>query len=69
MAGAAASATAQQLQQLNMIATTKQLLAEGGLMRLFRGVSINYLKVVPSTAIGFTLYDAVKAYLDLTSNL
>ena len=74
--GAVAAATAgaqqqlrQQLQQLSMVATTRQLLAEGGIMRLFRGVSINYLKVVPSTAIGFTLYDAVKAYLDLTSNL
>jgi solute carrier family 25 protein 16 len=33
---------------------------------MFRGLSINYLKVVPSTAIGFTVYDYLKAYLGLT---
>lgn len=27
---------------------------------LFRGVSINYIKAVPSTAIGFTVYDQLK---------
>lgn len=34
---------------------------------LFRGLSINYIKVIPSTAIGFTLYDATKAYLGISS--
>ena len=43
--------------------------AAGGVRALFAGVSINYLKVVPSTAIGFTVYDALKQYLDLPHNL
>lgn len=36
---------------------------------LWSGLSINYLKVVPSTAIGFTLYDMLKQKLRLPSNL
>jgi hypothetical protein len=58
-----------QLHRVGMVETTRQLLAAGGWYSLFRGLSINYMKVVPSTAIGFTLYDALKSYLDLTSNL
>ncbi len=42
---------------------------EQGMRALFAGLSINYLKVVPSTAIGFTAYDALKQYLDLPQNL
>lgn len=41
----------------------------GGARALFAGVSINYMKVVPSTAIGFTVYDAAKAWLGLAHNL
>lgn len=40
-----------------------------GVRALFAGISINFLKVVPSTAVGFALYDALKSYLGLTSNL
>lgn len=40
-----------------------------GLKGLYSGLSINYLKVVPSTAIGFAIYDALKQYLDLPQNL
>ena len=40
-----------------------------GVRALFAGISINFLKVVPSTAIGFALYDALKSYLGLPSNL
>jgi hypothetical protein len=36
---------------------------------LFSGLSINYMKVIPSTAIGFTLYDFLKSYLFLSTNL
>jgi solute carrier family 25 protein 16 len=36
---------------------------------LWSGLSINYLKVVPSTAIGFTLYDMLKQKLLLPRNL
>ena len=40
-----------------------------GFRALFAGLSINYMKVIPSTAIGFTLYDSLKTYLDLANNL
>jgi solute carrier family 25 protein 16 len=36
---------------------------------LYAGLSINYMKVVPSTAIGFTLYDYCKSALALPTNL
>lgn len=42
---------------------------EQGWRVLFAGLSINYLKVVPSTAIGFTVYDSLKQVLALPSNL
>ncbi|KAI5055934.1 hypothetical protein GOP47_0029455 [Adiantum capillus-veneris] len=34
-----------------------------GVQQLFAGLSINYIKLVPSVAIGFTTYDAVKSWL------
>jgi solute carrier family 25 (mitochondrial carrier protein), member 16 len=40
-----------------------------GWRMLFNGLSINYMKVVPSTAIGFSLYDFFKAALDLPTHL
>lgn len=50
-------------------ASLKKLLQSKGMRGLFAGLSINYLKVVPSTAVGFTVYDAMKAYLGLPQNL
>ena len=47
----------------------KLLYQQRGLRALFAGLSINYLKVVPSTAIGFTVYDSAKQYLGLPQNL
>ncbi|KAJ0698658.1 putative mitochondrial carrier domain superfamily [Helianthus annuus] len=38
-----------------------------GWKQLFSGLSINYLKAVPSVAIGFTVYDVMKAYLRVPS--
>ncbi|KAK9275617.1 hypothetical protein L1049_022884 [Liquidambar formosana] len=38
-----------------------------GWKQLFSGLSINYLKVVPSVAIGFTVYDSMKSYLRVPS--
>ncbi|XP_068647924.1 mitochondrial carrier protein CoAc2-like isoform X2 [Aristolochia californica] len=38
-----------------------------GWKQLFSGLSINYLKVVPSVAIGFTVYDAMKSWLRVPS--
>lgn len=37
-----------------------------GWKQLFSGLSINYLKVVPSVAIGFTVYDVMKSWLRIT---
>ena len=36
---------------------------------LFRGLSINYMKVAPTTAIGFAVYDGMKGYLDLPRHM
>ncbi|KAF9599826.1 hypothetical protein IFM89_001772 [Coptis chinensis] len=38
-----------------------------GWKQLFSGLSINYLKVVPSVAIGFTVYDTMKLWLRVPS--
>ncbi|KAG2433676.1 hypothetical protein HXX76_008046 [Chlamydomonas incerta] len=40
-----------------------------GLRGLFRGLSLNYVKVVPSTAIGFAVYDSLKDFLGVKGNL
>ncbi|XVF89068.1 hypothetical protein PTKIN_Ptkin19aG0101200 [Pterospermum kingtungense] len=34
-----------------------------GWRQLFAGLSINYIKIVPSVAVGFTAYDTMKAWL------
>lgn len=47
----------------SMAEVARRLWRQGG---IFRGLSTNYLKVVPSTAIGFTVYDYMKAYLGLS---
>ncbi|KAG4402965.1 hypothetical protein GLYMA_01G003450v4 [Glycine max] len=38
-----------------------------GWKQLFSGLRINYIKVVPSVAIGFTVYDTMKSYLRVPS--
>jgi len=45
------------------------IVRQEGLHALFSGLSINYMKVVPSTAIGFSLYDFLKSKLHLSSNM
>jgi solute carrier family 25 protein 16 len=47
-----------------MLQVARQVWRQG---RIFRGLSLNYLKVVPSTAIGFTVYDGLKSYLGLST--
>ncbi|KAL8040332.1 hypothetical protein ABFX02_10G090600 [Erythranthe guttata] len=49
------------------IETLVMIFQTQGWKQLFSGLSINYLKVVPSVAIGFTVYDVMKAYLRVPS--
>lgn len=41
----------------------KYIVQNQGMRQLFAGLSLNYLKVVPSVAIGFTAYDMMKSLL------
>ncbi|GMH03395.1 hypothetical protein Nepgr_005234 [Nepenthes gracilis] len=50
---------------LETIVTTIAL--EQGWKQLFSGLSLNYLKIVPSVAIGFTVYDTMKSALQVPS--
>lgn len=45
------------------------LVRHEGWRALFSGLSINYMKAVPSTAVGFTIYDFLKGLMDLPQNL
>ncbi len=47
----------------------RMIIRQQGHRALFAGLSLNYIKVVPSTAIGFTIYDALKQYLGLPQHL
>ncbi|CAF2071906.1 hypothetical protein Bca4012_088172 [Brassica carinata] len=47
--------------------TLVKIAREEGWKQLFSGLSINYLKVVPSVAIGFTVYDVMKLHLRVPS--
>ncbi|GLT97251.1 hypothetical protein SLE2022_148240 [Rubroshorea leprosula] len=47
------------LEGLNTIARNQ------GWRQLFAGLSINYIKIVPSVAIGFTAYDIMKGWLNI----
>ncbi|KAJ9538640.1 hypothetical protein OSB04_031373 [Centaurea solstitialis] len=51
------------LQVKGTMGTLVMIVQREGWKQLFSGLSINYLKVVPSVAIGFTVYDVMKAYL------
>ncbi|PKI62044.1 hypothetical protein CRG98_017417 [Punica granatum] len=47
--------------------TLAMIVEKQGWKQLFSGLSINYLKVVPSVAIGFTIYDVMKSCLRVPS--
>ncbi|KMT03667.1 hypothetical protein BVRB_8g190060 [Beta vulgaris subsp. vulgaris] len=47
--------------------TLLAIVREQGWKHLFSGLSLNYLKVVPSVAIGFTVYDSMKLFLQVPS--
>ncbi|CAI9100539.1 OLC1v1037663C1 [Oldenlandia corymbosa var. corymbosa] len=49
------------------IETLVMIVQNNGWKHLFSGLSLNYLKVVPSVAIGFTVYDVMKSYLRVPS--
>jgi len=44
-------------------------LSRSGLRGMFKGLTVNYLRIVPQTAIGFTTYDAAKTALGLKNHL
>ena len=46
-----------------------RIVKQHGWAGLFRGLSINYMKVVPTTAIGFAVYDGLKGYLALPRHM
>ncbi|KAJ9537279.1 hypothetical protein OSB04_030012 [Centaurea solstitialis] len=41
------------------------IVSQQGWRQLFAGLSINYIKIVPSVAIGFTAYDMMKSWLNI----
>ncbi len=53
----------------SIAATCRRIIEEEGYRGLLRGLSINYVKVVPSTAIGFSIYELLKDYLDVQGTL
>lgn len=55
--------------ELGLAKMFQLIVREEGVRGLFRGLSVNYIKVIPSTAIGFALYDSLKAYMDLQGSL
>lgn len=59
----------QAARHLSMAAHARAIVHEYGARGLFRGLLINYLKVVPSTAVGFTMYDLAKQALHLENHL
>lgn len=50
----------------NTIEGLRGIIRSQGWRQLFAGLSINYIKVVPSVAIGFTTYDIMKSWLNLS---
>ncbi|KAK1312054.1 Mitochondrial adenine nucleotide transporter ADNT1 [Acorus calamus] len=50
-----------------ILESLKTIVQQQGYKQLFSGLSINYLKVGPSVAIGFTVYDYMKSWLRVPS--
>jgi Mitochondrial carrier protein len=53
----------------SMAATVHAIILQHGWRGLFRGVYLNYIKVTPATAVGFTVYDYMKELLGLENHL
>lgn len=45
------------------IGAIKTIYRHEGIRGLFKGLSINYMKVVPAVAISFTTYESMKKFL------
>ena len=52
-----------------MAAHLAAIIREHGYRGLFRGLTVNYIKVVPATAIGFTTYEQLKVALALENHI
>ncbi|XP_019437844.1 PREDICTED: mitochondrial substrate carrier family protein P [Lupinus angustifolius] len=50
----------------NTLDGLRTIVRNQGWRQLFAGVSINYIRIVPSAAISFTTYDMMKAWLGVT---
>ncbi|KAL8153425.1 hypothetical protein V2J09_011185 [Rumex salicifolius] len=50
----------------NTLESLTTIFRNQGWRQLFAGLSINYIKVVPSVAIGFTTYDLMKSWLHIS---
>lgn len=45
-----------------------QMYKKEGMSSLFRGISINYIRVVPMVSVSFTTYDMLKAWFQVDSS-
>ncbi|KAM7255663.1 hypothetical protein ACFE04_008561 [Oxalis oulophora] len=55
------------VQYKNTMECVRNIVRNQGWRQLYAGLSVNYLKVVPSVAIGFTVYDVMKLWLRMPS--
>ncbi|XP_063716899.1 solute carrier family 25 member 16-like [Symsagittifera roscoffensis] len=54
----------------NIISTMKFVYKQHGIFNgLYKGLSINYLRIVPQTSVSFTVYEFMKSMLDLQTGI
>ncbi|KAG4389247.1 hypothetical protein GLYMA_06G052900v4 [Glycine max] len=63
--GSLQNAAHEDVRYKNTIDGLRTIVCNQGWKQLFHGVSINYIRIVPSAAISFTTYDMVKSWLGI----
>ncbi|XP_014501628.1 mitochondrial carrier protein CoAc1 [Vigna radiata var. radiata] len=63
--GSLQNATHENVRYKNTIDGLRTIVRNQGWRQLFHGVSINYIRIVPSAAISFTTYDMMKSWLGI----